>query len=372
MTRITRGEFLHKGTCAAAGAVLGSLAIVNAKPCQACAAKVPADPVNVRPYQLLCTICALGRGDQPDDAKLKELFDTVRRTPDVPLALRCNAGDVYVYQDPGPAEDRDGSPEFNRKRDMEILQRLDIAPGEVHPARIVFARLLARIPSVAGICEFGPATAEAWKGCPRAASGDYQRGHKKGLTAIIPSRGAEEMARDKQESAKVLYEGRGVRVRPHILVCSVCQYGGGTRPPFKPDNLPEMLELVLTKRPDLPITLVQGADWMMCAPCSSRSVELNACVCGPNKSGGLYNEMKDLNVLQRLGLTYGTTLKAREMYLRILEKIPTVDGVCAIKVEGLPKHSVWFDPCGQNPHPAYTKGRDEILTKLRAMPDKTG
>lgn len=56
------------------------------------------------------------------------------------------------------------------------------------------------------------------------------------------------------------------------------------------------------------------------------------------------------------------------MYLRILEKIPNVEGVCAIKVDGLPSYSIWFDPCGQNAHPACVKGREEILTKLRAMP----
>jgi hypothetical protein len=366
--KISRSEFVRGGTCLAAGTLLGNLAATPATPCQACAAKAMA-PVAVRPYQLLCTICALGRpGTQPQDPKLKKLFDTVQKSPDVPLALHCNAGDVYVYQNPGPADDGDGSPEFNRKRDMEILQRLDMAPGEVQPARIALARVFTRIRSVAGICTFGATTSPAWRGCPRAASGDYERGHKRGLAAIVPPRTAAAMARDKETSAKVLYEGRGVKVRPHILLCSVCQYGGGTRPPFKPDNLPEMLELVLTKRPDLPITLVQGADWMMCAPCASRSVALNACVCGPNKSGGLYNEMKDLNVLQRVGLTYGSTLPAREMYLRILEKIPTVEGACAIKVEGLPSYSIWYDPCGQSAHPNYTKGRSEILAKLQSPP----
>ncbi len=367
--KISRSEFVRGGTCLAAGTLLGNLVQTPAAPCQTGVAKPT--PVAVRPYQLLCTVCSLGRpGAQPEDPPLKKLFDTVQKTPDVPLSLHCNAGDVYVYQDPGPADDRDGSPEFNRKRDLEILQRLDMAPGEVQPARIAFARVFTRIRSVAGICTFGGVTAEAWRGCPRAASGDYERGHKRGLAAVIPPRTEAEMARDKAASAKVLYEGRGVKVRPHILVCSVCQYGGGTRPPFKPDNLPEMLELILTKRPDLPITLVQGADWMMCAPCASRSVALNACVCGPNKSGGLYNEMKDLNVLQRMGLTYGTTLPAREMYLRILEKIPTVEGICAIKVEGLPTYSIWYDPCGQNAHPNYTNGRTEILARLQAPPAK--
>ena len=375
--KITRSEFLQKGSCVAAGAVLGSLVTPGATPCQsqcqggsmsskndqATPAKVC--PLAVRPHQLLCIVCALGENDAgPKDAKMKAIFDAVRKTPDAPLTLRCNAGDVYVYQEPGTAGDA-GSPEYNRKRDLEILQRMDMAPGETQPARIVFARLLKRISSVAGICGFVGATAEAWKGCPKAASGNFERGQKKGLDAVIPPRSEAELARDKEASVKALDAAKEVKVRPHILLCSVCQYAGGVRPPFKPDNLPEMLELVLTKRPDLPITLVQGADWMMCAPCSSRSVEFNACVCGPNKSGGLYNEMKDLNVLQRLGLTYGTTMKGRDLYRLILEKIPSVEGVCALPVDGKPPYSIWFDPCGNEPPSAYAKGREQLLARFR-------
>lgn len=373
---ITRSEFLHKTSCLAAGAVLGSLSAPAAaqcqSPCQAGTAISPADqaaagktcPMAVRPYQLLCILCALGENDEgPRDSALKNILDAIRNAPDAPVTLRCNAGDVFVYQDPGTAGDS-GSPEFNRKRDLEILQRLDMAPGETLPARIVLATLLKRISSVAGICDFGPVTAEAWKGCPKAASGNYQRGCKKGLNALIPPRDQAEMARDKAASMKVVTTAKEVKVRPHILLCSVCQYGSGARPPFKEDNLPELVDLMLNKRPDLSITLVQGADWMMCAPCPSRVVGLNACVCGPVKSGGLYNEMKDLNVLLRLGLTYGTTKNARELYRLILEKIPSVEGVCALPVDGKPPYSIWFDPCGNQTPKGYAKGREQLLAKL--------
>jgi hypothetical protein len=100
---------------------------------------------------------------------------------------------------------------------------------------------------------------------------------------------------------------------------------------------------------------------MMCAPCPSRIPELNACVCGPIGSGGLYNELKDLNVLQRLGLTYGTTRKARELYRLIFKKIPTVAGVCALKNEDHPRDSLWWDPCGDlKPPTPYEKGREML------------
>jgi len=87
-------------------------------------------------------------------------------------------------------------------------------------------------------------------------------------------------------------------------------------------------------------------------------------LCGAVKSGGLYNELKDLNVLQRLGLTFGSTMKARDLYRLIFEKIPTVTGVCALDVEGKAEGSIWHDGCGGKPHPAYDKGRQQLLAKL--------
>ena len=307
----------------------------------------------------------MGDGPEPKEPKLKELLDKIRRDPDLPVALVANAGDVYVYQDPGTADDTPEGPDYNRKRDLDILQRLDAPPGATQPARIWLASLLKRIPTVAGLCAYASVTGPAWQGCAKAASGRYERGQKKGLEAIIPPRSEKELAAEKEASIKALKSAKEVTVRPHILVCSVCQYGGGTRPPFKPDNLPELLELILTTRPDLPIKFARGADWMMCAPCPSRVVGLNACVCGAVKSGGLYNELKDLNVLQRIGLTFGSTMKARDLYRLILEKIPTVTGVCALDVEGKAEGSIWHDGCGGKPHPAYDKGRKELLAKLR-------
>ena len=102
---------------------------------------------------------------------------------------------------------------------------------------------------------------------------------------------------------------------------------------------------------------------MMCGPCPTRVPKLNACVCGPICSGGLYNEMKDLNVLQALGLTYGTTMKAREMYKLIFERIPKTDGICALD-SSVADLSVWHDGCGERAPccPKYQKGR-EILMK---------
>jgi len=319
--------------------------------------------LKVRPYQLLCVVCSIGEGDSSRrGGEVEKIKEVARKKPDTPLTLTCNAGDVYVYQDPGTSEDTPEGSDYNRKRDLDILQRLDWPPGITLPARIIFKHLLNRITTVSGICGYDAATSEGWKGCPKAKSGSYEKGREKGINAIAPPRNEEELAREKEASLKALYEAREVKIRPHILLCAVCQYGGGVRPPFKPDNLPEFLQMVLKKDCDLIVKLVRGADWMMCAPCPSRVSDLNACVCGPIGSGGLYGEVKDLNVLQRLGLTYGSAMKARELFKLIFERIPTVTGVCALNNYDNPPNSFWWDPCGSKKPPTnYEKGREMLM-----------
>lgn len=288
----------------------------------------PFGGLTLRPYQLLCLVCSLGETpSRARDPWLPAVLDVIRRRPDVPITLTCNAHGVYAYQDPGTGLDTHGSPEFNRKRDLDILQRLDLAPGSTLPARTMLMRLFKAISTVVGICGFETVTAKAWQGCPKWKTGAYERGHAKGIQAFIPPRSRKEMVAEKEASLRALYTAEQVTIRPHLLMCSVCQYGGGLRPPYEADNLPELLEMVLTNRPSLSITLAQGADWMICAPCPMRVPALNACV-NVAGSGGLSNEKRDLDVLQRLGLTYGSTMPARELYLLLLERVPTTMDIC--------------------------------------------
>ena len=318
--------------------------------------------VGLRPCQLLCTVCAIGEDiGWPKDTTVRKFLDAVHENPDVPVTLRCNAKDVYVYQDPGTGDDTPTSPEFNRKRDLDILQRLDLAPGSTLPARTLFHRLLRTIPTVAGICGYEAATAEAWGGCPKAKSGFYEKGHKKGIDAIIPPRAKDEKASEKKRSVAAMREADEITIRPHILMCLVCIVGGkGTldAEPLTDDNLIELLDIA-RKKPDTRIKLVQGADWMVCGPCSKRVPKLNACV-NVNGSGGLSNELRDLNMLRLLGLTYGASLKAPDMFRLILERIPTTVPVCT-KVS--PEHSVWWDPCSAREKGSenYVKGRAMLL-----------
>jgi len=314
---------------------------------------------DVRPYQLLCAICRLGE-EVPKAAgdKIDELLSSVAKTPDMPFALKCNVGDLYTYQDPGHADDTPEGAEFNAKRDLDVLHRLNLPPGVTLPARALFHRVMDTIEDVEGICAFPSVTSDAWKGCPKAAMGFYKKGRARGVTAIIRPRDEEMMKRDKQASLAAMCAADVIRVRPHILLCSVCQVGNGVKPPYPPDNLPEMVELIL-KKPDTLIAMAPCADWMMCAPCPDRCPDMNACVTHRG-AGGLTNQLRDLRVLQKLGLTFGSTMKARELYKLIFERFPGTLEVCFLD-RTYP--SVWWDPCGVtsvSPE-AYEKGK-QILT----------
>ena len=322
----------------------------------------PYPGMTLRPYQLLCAVCSLGEDDAgTTDPITGTILATVRETPDMPITLRCNAGDVFTYQDSGTADDTPEGAEFNVRRDLEILHKLNLFPGCILPARILFNRLLERIDKVSGICGYSTVTSGAWQGCPKAGSGHYERGREKGIDAIIPPRTEQDMAKAKAESLEAMYNAGAIRVRPHILLCAVCQYGGGTRPPYPEDNLPELLALIL-KEPDTLITLAPNADWMMCAPCPYRAPELNACV-NNRGSGGLPNQVRDLRVLQKLGLTYGSTLPARDLYRLIFTRISGTLEICRLEHAD---PSVWYTGCGAAAanSEAYEQGKKMLMVAL--------
>lgn len=337
--------------------------------------------IALRPYQLLCAICSIGAGNiEGDNSKI----NSIRKNPDIPVTLHCNAGDTFAYQDPGPADDAHGSAEFNRKRDLEILQRIDL-PGVTLPARIILHRIWDRIESVSGICDNEEVTSDAYKGCPKASSGFYKKGREISLLYAIPTCGSqlnfsetdlpkakyvlivprtkEERAEAKRSSLEMMYRAEAISVRPHILMCAVCQYGGRIRPPLETDNLPEMIQFILKNR-NAKIKIAEAADWMMCAPCPSMS-KFNTCL-NIKGHGGLANQLRDVRVLQKLGFSYGDVINAQELYLRILEHIPSSSVICGSISTGVKEPSVWDDECGHlsEGSPDYVKGRELLIKEF--------
>jgi hypothetical protein len=368
-----RREFLRCANVCGAGLLgLGSVASAQAAGSDKDAAAKTQTPLTIRPYQLLCTVCSLGEeGKEPAKQyeKCGQIREAVGKNPDMPITLACHAGALYAFQDSGTEDDTPESEEFNRKRDLDVLQILGLAPGCTLPARALFKTLLMGVSTVSGLCSYHTVTGNAWKGCPKAASGNYDRAYEKGINALIPPRTEEEMASEKKKSVEALDKATEVPVRPHILVCAVCQYGEGLRPGYKEDNLPELLDLIINRNSDIPIKMAPGADWMICAPCPGRNPELKCCthVWG---SGELDSQQRDLNFLQKLGLKFGSTMKARELYRLIFERITTTHGLPDICLKYNTMPSVWWDECGghlygANPHVKYEKGKRELMAKLK-------
>jgi hypothetical protein len=101
-------------------------------------------------------------------------------------------------------------------------------------------------------------------------------------------------------------------------------------------------------------------------PCPQRVPGSNSCS-NIQASGGLSNEKRDLDVLQQLGLHFGSVMKARDLYRLIFEKITTSMTTCARNGKG--PTSVWWDRgCGDpNPetrHTLFETGREELKDKF--------
>jgi hypothetical protein len=312
-------------------------------------------PLAVRPYQLLCIVCRIGagRGDDLGDDRLAAILSAVRDDPLRPVTLRCNADSCYRYQNPGRDEDTPEGALFNEKRDLDILQRMGLVPGDTRPAIEVFERLLATVTETMGICAYPRETSPAWRGCAAARSSNYERGREMGLAAVIPGRSAEEMGAEKQASATRIYEADRLLIRPHHLMCMTCFHGGREElAPIAADNLFEAID-VIHKRPEIPITLVRGC-CMICPPCSLYDPGTGLCRAGMGMN--LRDQKKDLDVLQKLGLEYGDTVPARELLELLYERIPSTRDVCGY---GDGKERAWeWRICGEpEGREAYARGR---------------
>lgn len=329
--------------------------------------------ITLTPVQPLCLLCHLGKNPEKiEEPLLNEIFNIIEKNPDIPVTLRCQAGDVFSFQD---IKQKDSI--STRRKNLEILQKLDLPPGITITARVLFLRILHRIMTVKDMClDCNFATKKYYEGARKQQlsviiehCGQFEKSilaekaKKKNIKIIIPPRTVEDLVKSKQESLNAMYQAKttGIRVRPHILLCSICQYGAGAKPGTVYDNLPELVALVL-EDPDVNITLVEGADWMMCAPCPSWTEE-NFCVHASGKCG-LPNQLRDMRVLEKLGLDYGMTINARKLYTRIIENIPSTLLICRFDN---PETSMWHSGCGQRAenNPDYAKGRKKLLAKLK-------
>ena len=112
---------------------------------------------------------------------------------------------LYGFQNCGTTYDTPEKELFNKRRDLTILQKLGLVPGDTRPAFELFSRVIEKIDSTRGICGFGEATSDTWRGCGLADSGNYERGRADGIDALIAPRSAEEKAASKRDSCSEMY-----------------------------------------------------------------------------------------------------------------------------------------------------------------------
>jgi len=304
-------------------------------------------------------VCKLGAGWTPekDDGKLAAALRAMRERRDVPVTLRCNVDSGYRYQNPGQAEGTSEGDLFNEKRDLDILQRLGLVPGSTRPALELFERLFESISSTQGICGYADVTSEAWRGCPDAGSGNYERGHVKGVHGVIPARDAEEKTRVKRKSVDAMYDAEILWIRPHHLMCMACFHNGReTLEPIEEDNLFEAID-IMQKNPDIPVTLTRGC-CMICPPCGPYDPDTGRCVGGHGMN--LRDQKKDLDVLQVLGLQYGDTLPARQLYRMLFDKIPSTRLICGYG-DGVVRGTEWSICRGPEGSEAYVRARERRM-----------
>ena len=312
--------------------------------------------LDVRPRELLCVVCRLGAPAGTryhGEGRLDEILDAARRGPLRPMTLRCNVESLFAYQNPGRELDTSEGELFNDKRDLDVMQRLGLAPGDTRPAIELFRRLLTNIPSGAGICGYGEQTSETWRGCHLARTGNYERGHALGMGALIPERTGEEKARAKKASVAGMYDAEMLEIRPHHLLCMTCFHAGRKElAVIEEDNAYEAID-IMQKNPEVPVRLVAGP-CMICAPCSGYREEER--VCASDLGMGLRDQKKDLDVLQLLGLAYGDVVPACELLSRLYDKVRSTQQVCGYG-DGVERGREWRVCREPEGAPAYEKGR---------------
>lgn len=309
--------------------------------------------VTIHPYQLLSIVCILGGAKCPlmESGKAAEVIDKLKKDPTTTIRLESNVDEIPHFTSLAPADHAspDISDVLNRKRDLDVLQRLGLVSGDTRRARYLYELLFSRVETPNNICAYNTS---GWQGCSLARSGAYEKIHAQGWKAVVYNRSDQEMAEYRQRNARLIANNNGLFVRPHHLMCLSCWYGDGKDlTPRSNDTIYEILMRV-RKDPDIPITLIEGT-CMACDCCDGFHPPTGRCV----HSGGLIRDYKkDLDCFQKLGLMPGSKMKARELFALLYERIPSTRDICAYG-DGVVRSNEWSICSSPDGNPGYAKAR---------------
>lgn len=309
--------------------------------------------LTMRAGQLLGTVCARAGVQCPilPPAEAQRILQAVHRDPTVTIRLTSPADEIPHFRRRDDLSYGQRSPQevFDRKRDLDVLQRLGLVPGDTRRARHLYELLFESIATPVGICAHDT---PGWEGCPHARSGAYERIHAQGWSAMTPRRPDEEKLQYRQRSAQHIATDEPLCVRPHHFMCMACWYAGGERTGPRPeDTIAELLERI-RRQPQVLITLVEGC-CDVCDCCDGFHPDTGRCV---HRCGLIRDYKKDLDVLQRLGLMPGATLPANEFITLLFERISSTREICGYG-DGVERSEEWRVCGGPGGNPGYVKSR---------------
>ena len=309
--------------------------------------------MEMRPHELLSVICTVGGQKCPllTADRARELIEKLR-TPSCRIRLITNADAVPHYQERTQHEWQhiDPADVLNRKRDLDVLQKLGLAPGAVVRSRYVVEWLFRKITTLVGVCCWDTL---GWEGCPFARNGTYEQMREIGASAVVSIPDAADVARRNALAAKEIETADHLYIQAHILMCICCDYDGGQGGSKR--GMDELYELrnKMIDNPDIPVTLVDDGLCMACGSCDGYDIPSRRCV---HQGGLIRNFKKNMDTLQKLGLMPGDTLKARDFYRLLFEKIPSTKLICSFG-DGIVTSPQWTICGGPEGHPGYERTR---------------
>ncbi len=300
------------------------------------------DRIEIEPRHLLCLNCLRGGGRVScmDEYGLDGVWQRIQENPEIHLTL------VGAFDEVGARTERFyRQTPMDRRKDLDVLQRLGLCYGDTRTARDLMARIVSAVPDLQGVCKYPENEYGVWPECP-LSDGAY---YAKGKNPLPWAQNPEQMRVQKLRSCRELAETDRVFIRAHHLLCIVCYIGrGNNETPLAEDNLYEAW-VKFRENPDIPVTLIEGpGECCICPPCHGYHPERGVCVAACH----LRDRKKDLDTFVALGLSPGDTLTARELYRRIYEKIPRAAIICGYETDNSPE---WAS-CGSARAGGYENG----------------
>jgi len=309
--------------------------------------------ITIQARQLLGLVCRQGGADCPliSAEEAAPILERLASDPTVTVRLCSDADCIphYTHMTAADYEAMDPVDVLNRKRDLDVLQKLGLCIGDTRRSRYLVELLFEHIQTPWGICAYDT---PGWEGCELATSGAYEAVRAAGWREIVYCRSDQERAEFRAGNALAIAQGDRIFIRPHHLMCMCCWYRGGEAEGLRPnDTLAEILQRMQAE-PDVPITLVEG-QCEACDCCDGFHPDTGRCVHG----GGLIRDFKkDLDCFQVLGLMPGATLPARELMDLIFARIGSTTEICGYG-DGVATANEWSVCGGPGGNSGYAKTR---------------